>query len=125
MIISNDKIGKRIRELRIKRGMTQEELARAVGYNSPTSKSTINKIESGHSDIAQSKIRLYADALGVSVSDLLDLDDDEALNAQSPDDILAFALFGDSSVVTPEDLEDIRKFADYIKQRRDSKNDRD
>lgn len=124
MIISNDKIGRRIRELRIKRGMTQEELARAVGYNSPTSKSTINKIESGHSDIAQSKIRLYADALGVSVSDLLDLDDDQA-EEQSPDEILAFALFGDSSVVTSEDLDDIRKFADYIKQKRGRKNDRD
>lgn len=109
-------IGKRIRDLRIKRGMTQEELARAVGYTSPTSKSTINKIENGHSDIPQRKIPVYANALGVSVVELLALDDPPA---QSPDDILAFALFGDASAVTAEDLDDIRKFAEYVKARHD------
>ena len=115
-------IGKRIRYYRMKKGMTLEELARAVGYTSPTSKSTISKIESGHSDIPQRKIPLYAEALGVSVIDLLALDDEpEEPVAQTPDELLAFALYGDTSAVTAEDLEDIRKFAEYVKMRRSQK----
>lgn len=114
-------IGSRIRDLRIRKGMTQEDLARAVGYTSRSSKSTINKIETGHTDVVQSKLPLYAKALGVSVVDLLGITDESengVSHNQSPDEILAFALFGDSSVVTAEDLADIRKFADYIKARR-------
>lgn len=121
MIASNNTIGKRIRDLRNKKGMTQEELARAVGYNSPGSKSTISRIESGRSDISQSQVRLFADALDVSVTELLNLDEAEPV-ARTPDEILSFALFGDSSVVTPEDLSDIRKFAEYIRQKRGSGN---
>ena len=60
-----------IRNLRIARGMTQEELAEKMGYKS---KSTIAKIESGINDIPQSKIKAFADALSVSISDLLDID---------------------------------------------------
>ena len=53
-------IGKRIRTLREKYGMTQEELAHRVGY---TSKTTINKIEMGVNDIQQNKIVRFAQAL--------------------------------------------------------------
>lgn len=115
-------IGNRIRHYRILRGMTQGELAQAVGYNADSSKSTINKIESGQRDVSQSKLPLFASALGVSVLDLLGIDEDNTpVPEQSPDEILAFALFGDSSVVTAEDLADIRKFAEYIKARRNDR----
>ena len=60
-----------IRNLRIARCMTQEERAEKMGYKS---KSTIAKIESGINDIPQSKIKAFADALSVSISDLLDID---------------------------------------------------
>ena len=40
-------IGSRIRHYRVLRGMTQKELAAAVGYTADSSKSTINKIEAG------------------------------------------------------------------------------
>lgn len=56
-------VGKNILELRKKLGWTQEELARRVGYSS---KSTINKIEMGSRDLPQRKIKLFADALGVT-----------------------------------------------------------
>ena len=53
-------IGKNIRLIREKRGMSQEELAIKIGYKSRTS---INKIEMGINDVPQSKIELLADAL--------------------------------------------------------------
>lgn len=53
-------IGKNIMARRKELGMTQEELAKKMGYKS---KSTINKIENGTNDIPQSKIVKFAEAL--------------------------------------------------------------
>ena len=61
-------IGKRIKTLRTKLGITQEELAKRVGY---TSRSTINKIELGINDITQSKIVSLAKALNTSPAYLM------------------------------------------------------
>ncbi len=60
--------GKRIKHRRLELDMTQEELARQVGY---TSRSSINKIELGLVDLPQSKISAIANALGVSPAYLL------------------------------------------------------
>ncbi len=61
-------IGNRIKQLRIERNMSQDELARKCGY---TSRSTINKIELGINDVPQSKIKSIAEALNVSVGEIL------------------------------------------------------
>lgn len=61
-------IGNRIKQLRIERDMSQDELARKCGY---TSRSTINKIELGINDVPQSKIKSIAEALNVSVGEIL------------------------------------------------------
>lgn len=52
--------GERITRRRLQLSMTQEELALKLGYKD---KSSINKIEKGLSDIPQSKIIDFADAL--------------------------------------------------------------
>ena len=57
------KIGERIKLKREELGMSQDELATKCGY---TSRFIISKIENGKSDIVTSKIKLFADALGVS-----------------------------------------------------------
>ena len=61
-------IGSNIRNRRIELSMTQEELAKKLGYKS---KSTINKIELGINDIPQSKIVQFADALDTTASFLM------------------------------------------------------
>lgn len=61
-------IGNRIKALRTERDMSQDELAKKCGY---TSRSTINKIELGINDVPQSKIKAIAEALGVSIGDIL------------------------------------------------------
>lgn len=53
-------LNKRIRAMRKDLNMSQDELAKKVGY---TSRSTITKIESGENDIPQSKIKDFAKAL--------------------------------------------------------------
>lgn len=61
-------LGSNIRAARERLNMTQEELAKKLGYKS---RSSINKIESGENDIPQSKVLEFAKALDVTVMDLL------------------------------------------------------
>lgn len=53
-------VGEQIKKRRIELGLTQAELAKRLGYKSNT---TINKIELGINDIAQSKVVEFAKAL--------------------------------------------------------------
>ncbi len=53
-------IGQRIKQLRIEQQLSQEELARLIGYKS---RSTINKIELGINDTTQTTIAKMAKAL--------------------------------------------------------------
>lgn len=66
-------IGKRIKDRRIEIGMTQDELAKRMGY---TSKTTISKIELGRNDIPQSKIVQFADVLKTTPTFLMGWDDE-------------------------------------------------
>lgn len=64
-------LGQTIRQVRIYRGMTQEELAIAAGYEGDTSRSTISKIEHGKTDLPISKIHDIAKALDRSTWGLI------------------------------------------------------
>ncbi len=57
-----------IKKFRKKSEMTQDELAKLTGY---TDRSSIAKIEKGEVDLPQSKIILFANALGVSAGTLM------------------------------------------------------
>ena len=70
---SKKKYGQNLRRLREARGMSQEELAKALGY---TNRSSINKIEIGRSSIPTEKIQLTAQVLGVSPLDLFEGDEE-------------------------------------------------
>lgn len=67
-VIHLTNIGEKIKERREYLGMTQEELAKRLGYKS---KSTINKIENGINDITQSKIVAFAKVLNTTTSYLM------------------------------------------------------
>ena len=67
-------VGYRILQRRKELDLTQEELARRMGYKS---KSTINKIEMGINDIPQSKIMKFAEVLATTPSFLMGWDDEE------------------------------------------------
>ena len=62
------RIGNRIMARRKELNLTQEELAKKMGYKS---KSTINKIENGTNDIPQSKIVKFAEVLDTTIAYLM------------------------------------------------------
>lgn len=70
---SKKQFGKNLKRLRMAKGMSQEELAKALGY---TNRSSINKIEIGRSSIPTDKIKKTADILGVSPLKLFETEDD-------------------------------------------------
>lgn len=68
-------VGERIYKLRKELGITQEELAQKLGYKS---KSSINKIEMGKSEVPQKKIGEFANALDTTPGYILGLADEES-----------------------------------------------
>lgn len=75
-------IYERIRHLRIQLGMSQDDLAHAMGYKD---RSMITKIESGKVDISQKKVLAFAKVLCTTVSYLMGMDDDSS-ESSHPDE---------------------------------------
>ena len=69
-------IGDKIKKRRLELGMSQQELAEAMGY---TSKSTINKIELGKNDVTQTKVMKFANVLKTTPAYLMDWEEDDNL----------------------------------------------
>lgn len=67
-------IYEKIRECRKAMGLSQDELARRMGYKS---RSTINKIESGQVDLSRNKIDKFSKVLNVSPSYLMGWTDED------------------------------------------------
>ncbi|MBK5459253.1 helix-turn-helix domain-containing protein [Peribacillus sp. TH27] len=60
-------LGIRIKELRIKQGLTQVDFANRLGYKHP---SIISEIESGKKGLSANKLPLVAHVLGVDINSL-------------------------------------------------------
>lgn len=65
-------VGTNIKQRREELGLTQEELAKKMGYKS---KSTINKIEAGINDITQSKVVAFSKVLETTPATLMGWDE--------------------------------------------------
>ncbi|QEO15607.1 helix-turn-helix transcriptional regulator [Agromyces intestinalis] len=59
-------LGDRVRELRLSRGISQEQLAHLAGLD----RTYVSGVERGHRNIGIDNVYKLADALGVPVSDL-------------------------------------------------------
>lgn len=101
-----------IKMLREEKGMSQDELAKLCGY---TSRSSIAKIEKGEVDIQNSKILLFANALGTTPGKLMGLTE---FDSKEPTTIAAH-FEGDD--FTEEEMDDIRAYAEFVKNRRNKK----
>ena len=69
-------VGKRIKDKRESLNLTQDELAKKLGYKS---KSTINKIEKGINDVSQSKLMEFAKVLKTTPSYLMGWEEQEEI----------------------------------------------
>lgn len=93
------KLYENIKERRLALGMTQQQLADSVGYDS--GKSMIAKIEAGRVDLTQSKICEFATALKTTPSDLMgDVDCNEV-------------------VLTNEEMEIVKSYRESDREKRD------
>ena len=63
-------VGDRCRTARVAKGLCQADVARAVGVSVPF----LSDIEAGHRRIAAHRREAFAQALGLSVSELIELD---------------------------------------------------
>ncbi|MBQ9030428.1 MAG: helix-turn-helix transcriptional regulator [Parasporobacterium sp.] len=99
-------IGDRIRAKRIELGMTQDELAKKVGYSSKTA---ISKIESGERDLKQTKIRLLADALETTTDYIMGWDDEEEIYNDFVNQI---------KKLSPDEFSEIKDYMNYIISKR-------
>lgn len=66
----NVKLGKRLREIRQARGLSQEQIAKILGLN----RSTVSQIENGKRSLVADELSSVSDALGISIDSLLDPD---------------------------------------------------
>lgn len=103
---------KNIKMLREEKGLSQDELAKLCGY---TSRSSIAKIEKGEVDLQNSKILLFANALGTTPGKLMGLTD---FDSKEPTTIAAHF---NGEEYTEDELEDIRAYAEFVKNRRNKK----
>lgn len=76
-------VGEKIKEARLQKGLTQQELADLLGYKS---RSSINKIEVGGRDIPRSQIVQIAKALGVAPAYLMGWEDEKPSASPLPAD---------------------------------------
>lgn len=70
-------IGHRIRTLRLGRDMSQAELAIAIGHLKVSGTGYIHRVEYGEKDLSVSTLLRFADAFGLTLSELLQGVDDE------------------------------------------------
>lgn len=109
-------IGDRVRQARLSLNLTQDELAKMVGYKG---RASINKIEKGLANPSQRYIVSLADALGVTPSWLLGTEDERRENALEH----AFearpemrALFSIAEDCTAEEIEQAIKIIEALKK---------
>ena len=70
------KLYQNIKKLREEKGLSQDALAKLTGY---TDRSSITKIEKGQVDLQQSKIELFAKALGTTSRELVGWDNEPSV----------------------------------------------
>lgn len=102
-------IGEKIKRLRKSMNLTQTELGSKVGVQ----KNAVSKWECGRvEDIPTSTIKALAELFQVPTSYLID-----DTRTVTNDDI-KFALWGDCTDIDDEDLEDVRRYAAFVRERK-------
>ncbi len=86
-----NKLGEKIKEIRLKEGLSQEAFAKELGYNS---RSTINKIEKGINEISYDKLMLLVKRYELEVDELFDRPYKKSFSSLNNDSILFVSFSG-------------------------------
>ena len=95
--------GQRLRKARVDKGMSQEELARAMGLT----QASISQFEKGQRTPTPANIRKFAEILGVQ---------EEALAGESRGQFEKTLLMRNIRDLSPESLSKINEYVDLVKQ---------
>ena len=99
-----DKFNENLKIARERKGLSQKDIAEGIGV----AKSTYSLYESGNREPNVQTIKKIADILNVSADELLGIDDE-------PQTIAAHF---DGNEYTEEELDEIKKFAEFVKSKR-------
>lgn len=116
-----EKIGARIRDARMKKGISQEKLAELAEL----SWSCISRLETGRTMVSVEKLIRIADVLNVGVDELLQ---DFIYGETADKRLVSRILYLLNSCTTEEKLywvENLRLYVDVVKKRRNSEEDND
>lgn len=109
--MSIETIGDRVKNRRLAMDMSQEDLARALGYKS---KASIFKIENGTGDIPRSKLPRFASVLNCSISYLTGWNElktfDDEHREKTPYDILCAKI----GRLSPSDVDAVSEYVDFV-----------
>lgn len=102
----------RIKEARMKSGMPQWKVAKMLG----TTQNAFSQWETGKHEPDYKTLVAMAKIFGVSVDYLLEVEEPSAT-----EDDIKVALFGGDGEVTDEMWEEVKRFAEFVKQNRRNK----
>lgn len=103
----------RIKELCIQKGIEQKQLAMMVGVSQPTVSDWFNNKKNPRGE----RLDKLAEILNVSRAFLLGYSDDEEKNSPVTDEEIKFALFGGDQEITDAQFEEVKRFAQYVRER--------
>lgn len=105
-------LGEYIKSLRKAKGLSQEELGTIVGVQ----RAAVQKWESGKTqNLKRETIEKLASFFGISPAAFFEDNIDN--NSFVSDDVLKFALFGGDKEITDSQLEEVKRFAKFVKER--------
>ena len=112
-------VGERIRETRLKKGVTQEQLGKLCGI----AKQTIYKYEKGIiTNIPVENVQTIATVLGVSAASLMGWEDSPEDTHQSTKSSLQAAFWGGDKDLSQEDMDamwsDVERFAAFLAEQK-------
>ena len=94
------------------------ELCREAGIP----RATMTELKMGRSrDISKPNAQKLAHTLGVSLDAIYDTEKTDGAHVRPSDEDIKFALFGGDGEITDAMYEEVRRFAEYVKQREQKK----
>lgn len=112
--------GSKLKQYRLEHGLSQEELAKKLN----TTKQVISRYENEQRSPKLSVAVEYSKILGISLTYLVDDKCTDSKQSNKNDNsfhisnsALKFALFGGDKEITDEQLEEVKRFAKFVKER--------
>lgn len=86
-------------------------------------RTTMSELNSGRSkDLSKPNAQKFADVLGMSLDEIYGTDIKKAPTQEGArkisDDDLKFALWGDTDEISDDDLDDVRRYAEFVRERK-------